>query len=216
MKKGIIALALVLSLYACKKDSTSVIDTPVTTIKVNDLAADTIIGITPGAPPTGGMPYGAGKFTFYSLENNKIIPNSDSASAKWDIGFRGTTIITNNGNSGPASGGAFVYIGLFDDLKTIHVDSVFKIDNAPTAYAITTGSNKGWYVYDGVNNLINPIPGRVLVIRTATGKFAKIEILNYYKGGITPSASATDDVKTKTQRYFTFRFSFQPNGTKVF
>jgi hypothetical protein len=216
MKKGIIALALVLSLYACKKDSTSVIDTPVSTIRINNLAADTIIGITPGAPPTGGMPYGAGKYTFFSLENNKIIPNSDSASTKWDIGFRGTTIITNSGNSGPATGGAFIYVGLFDGLKTIHADSVFKVDNAPSAYAITSGSNRGWYVYDGINNLVNPIPGRVLVIRTASGKFAKLEILNYYKGGVTPAASASDAIKINAQRYYTFRFTFQPNGTKVF
>ncbi len=216
MKKGIIALALIVTLYACQKDTTTAIDTPVSTIRINNLAADTIIGITPGAPPTGGMPYGAGKFTFFSLENNKIIPNSDSASTKWDIGFRGTTIITNSGNSGPASGGAFVYVGLFDNLKTIPADSVFKVDNSPTAYAITSGSNRGWYVYDGMNNLINPIPGRVLVFRTASGKFAKIEIINYYKGGVTPLASASDAIKSSEQRYYTFRFAFQPNGTKVF
>ena len=216
MKKVIIALAFVTSMYACKKDTNTSVSTPVTTIKVSNLAADTIIGITPGAPPTGGMPYGAGKFTFFSLENNTIISNSDSASTKWDIGLRGTTIITNNGNSGPASGGAFIYIGLFDDLKTISADSVFKVDNGPSAYAITTGSNKGWYVYDGINNLINPIPGRVLVIRTASGKYAKIEILNYYKGGVTPAASASDAIKSSEQRYYTFRFTFQPNGLKVF
>ncbi len=216
MKKGIIACAFVLSLYACKKDSTSVIDTPITTIRVNDLSADTIIGVTPGAPPYGGMPYGAGKFTFFSLENNKIVLTSDTATTKWDIGLRGTTIITNSGNSGSAIGGAFVFVGLFDDLKTIPVDSAFKVDNAPTAYAITTGSNKGWYVYDGLNNLINPIPGRVLVIRTATGKYAKIEVLNYYRGGVTPAATASDAFKESNQRYYTFRFTFQPNGTKVF
>lgn len=216
MKKGIIAFALVLSLYACQKDTTTAIDTPVSTIRVNNLAADTIIGITPGVPPRGGMPFGAGKFTFFSLENNKIIPNSDSASTKWDIGLRGTTIITNGGNSGPASGGAFIFIGLFDDLKTISADSVFKVDNAPTAYAISNGSNRGWFVYDGINNLVNPIPGRVLVIRTGSGKFAKLEILNYYKGGVTPAASASDAIKINAQRYYTFRFSFQPNGTKVF
>ena len=111
---------------------------------------------------------------------------------------------------------AFVYVGLFSDLKTIPADSTFKTENAPTSYAITTGSNKGWYVYDGLNNLITPIPGRVLVVRTASGKYAKIEILNYYKGGVTPATSASDLVKMKEQRYYTFRYSFQSNGTKAF
>ena len=145
-----------------------------------------------------------------------IVPSSDSATNKWDIGFRGTTIITNSGNSGPALGGGFVFTGLYDDLKTIPADSVFKTDLAPASYAITSGSNRGWYVYNAPVNLVTPIPGRVLVIRTATGKYAKVEILNYYKGGVTPAASASDDDKLKKQRFFTFRFIFQPNGTKTF
>jgi len=44
-------------------------------VTVQNLIADTIIGITPGVPPAGGIPYGAGKFTFYSLETNSIIPS---------------------------------------------------------------------------------------------------------------------------------------------
>ncbi|MDO9155766.1 MAG: hypothetical protein Q7U17_02765, partial [Sediminibacterium sp.] len=64
--------------------------------------------------------------------------------------------------------------------------------------------------------LVTPIPGRVLVVRTASGKYAKVEILNYYKGGTTPATTASDAIKLTTQRYYTFRFSFQPNGTKTF
>ena len=145
----------------------------------------------------------------YHLETNKIVPASDSASNKWDLAFKGTTIATNSGNSGPGGAGAFVFVGLFNDLKTIPADSSFRIDNAPSAFAITTGSNRGWYVYDGINQLVTPIPGRVLVVRTASGKYAKVEILNYYKGGTTPATTASDAIKLTTQRYYTFRYSFQ-------
>jgi hypothetical protein len=145
-----------------------------------------------------------------------VVPSSDSATNRWDIGFRGTTIITNSGNSGPGQGGAFVFVGLFDDLRSVPVDSVFRVDNAPTAYAIPSGSNRGWYVYNAPVNLVTPIPGRVLVIRTATGKFAKVEILNYYRGGVTPPASASDDEKIRNQRFYTFRFRFQPDGSRDF
>lgn len=216
MKKMIFVLGIAVSLVACSKEDTGSSNVVVETITVKDLPADTIIGITPGAPPTGGFPFGAGRYTFYSLETNKIIPASDSASNKWDLAFKGTTIATNSGNSGPGAGGAFVFVGLFNDLKTIPVDSTFRIDNAPTAFAIPSGSNRAWYVYDGINQLVNPIPGRVLVIRTATGKYAKVEIINYYKGGVTPAATASDAIKLNSQRYYTFRFSFQPNGTKTF
>jgi hypothetical protein len=145
-----------------------------------------------------------------------VIDNTDSATTKWDIGFRGTTIITNGGNSGPGTGGAFVYVGTYADLATIPTDSTFRIDNAPTAYAIKTGSGNGWYSYNGATQLITPVPGRILVIRTATGKYAKIEIQNYYKGGITPDATASDNDKLMKQRYYTFRYTFQSDGSKKF
>ncbi len=213
MKKGIIMIGLIISLASCSKDTDTANsnNTPVSSVTVNNFAADTIIGLT-----AQGIPYGAGKYSFYSVENNKTVASSDSATTKWDVGFRGTSIILNGGNSGPGLGAGFVYVGLYNNLNTIPADSTFKVDNAPSSYAITAGSNRGWYVYDAINNLISPIPGRVLVIRTATGKYAKVEILNYYKGGVTPAASASDAIKLTEQRYYTFRFTYQPNGTKNF
>lgn len=203
------ALAGSMAFVSCEKDST--VDPIVLQSKtVNNLPADTIIGLTPQ-----GQPYGSGKFTFYSLENDAIVPNSDSATTKWDLGFRGTTIITNSGTSGPGNGGAFVYVGTFE-ISQVPADSTYRTDNAPASYAITTGSGKGWYSYDGATQLITPIPGRILFIRTATGKYAKVEILNYYKGGVTPAASASDAEKLSKQRYYTFRFIYQPDGTKKF
>ena len=96
------------------------------------------------------------------------------------------------------------------------MQTFFRTDNAPTGYAIKTGSGNGWYNYNGATQLVTPIPGRVLVIRTASGKYAAMEILNYYKGGVTPDASASDNDKLMKQRYYTFRFTYQSNGTKAF
>lgn len=203
-------LAAVVIFQSCTKDETSVPQVTLVQKIVKDVPADTIVGLSPI-----GQPVGVGKFTFYSFETNAIVPNADSNSTKWDIGFRGTTIIVNGGTSGPGNGGAFVYVGTFDDLVAVPVDSTFKVDAAPT-YAITTGSNKGWYLYNAPVNLVTPLPGRVLVIRTATGKFAKVEILNYYKGGTTPAATDPDAVKIYTQRYYTFKFAYQADGTKLF
>lgn len=214
MKKTVQSIALLViiltSIIACtKSDSPTVL--PITAITVRDIPADTVVGLSAqGAPITKGV------YTFYSLEKNAIVPNTDSASTKWDIAFMATRIIINGGTSGTGQGGAFVYTGLFDDLKTIPTDSVFKTDNAPTSYAITAGSGKGWYTYDGLNNLITPLAGRVLVIRTASGKYVKMEITSYYKGGATLPASASDMEKLTKQRFYSFRFAYQPNGTKTF
>ena len=131
MKKTIIyifAIALInVALLSCSKSTTTVV-APLTATTVKDLAADTIIGMT-----AQGQPYGAGKYTFYSLEKNSIIANTDSATTKWDLAFNGTKILTNGGTSGTGLGGAFVQVGLFDDLKTISADSAFKTDNAPAS-----------------------------------------------------------------------------------
>jgi hypothetical protein len=216
MKMKTMAAALlamtIMGMIACSKDDNGG-DTvqPLQTLTANDIVADTIIGVAPT-----GQPVGSGRFTFFSLERNAVVPSSDSATNRWDIGFRGTTIITNSGNSGPGQGGAFVFVGLFDDVLSVPSDSTFRVDNAPSGYAIPLGSNRAWYVYNPQTNLVTPIPGRVLVIRTATGKFAKVEILNYYRGGVTPPVTASDDVKTRNQRFYTFRFRFQPDGSRDF
>jgi hypothetical protein len=217
--KNVIFSALVLAVLftACKKDKTITPADPnafgVTVngkiVSVKNLPADTIVGLV------SGQPVGVGKYAFFNLRNNTWVPNTDSASTNWDLAFSGTTIRINGGTSGTGAGGAFVWVGAFDNLATVPADSVFKTDNYPS-YAITKGSGKGWYSYDGATNLLTPIPGRVLVIKTADGKYAKVEILNYYRGGATPSASATDEIKTTEQRYYTFRYTFQTSGSTTF
>jgi hypothetical protein len=222
MKNSIIfsAMAAAIVFASCKKDETPQQPTDPNAFKVEvsgkivtvkNLPADTIIGLT-----SQGQPYGAGIYSFFNLRTNSWVPNSDSATTNWDLAFSGTTIRVNNQTSGPGSGGAFVWVGTFDNLSSVPQDSTFRIDNYPTSFAIAKGSGKGWYNYDGANNLLTPIPGRVLVIRTANGSYAKLEILNYYKGGVTPSASATDDVKINEQRYYSFRYTCQVNGTTTF
>ncbi|MEY4812080.1 MAG: hypothetical protein RLZZ462_953 [Bacteroidota bacterium] len=211
MTKIAMGLGLSIALVACTKDEETIV-VPVSAITVKDLAADTVTGLG-----LDGRPKSAGTTTYYSLVDNKEVASTDAASTKWDIAFSSTKILINGGTSGPGIGGAFVYVGLFDALKTIPADSNFATDNAnAAAFAIPLGSGKAWYTYDGLTTLVSPIAGRVLVIRTATGKFAKIEIISYYKGGVTLPASASVNDKLFKQRYYTFRYAYQPNGSKTF
>ena len=211
LRKITMGLGLSIALVACSKEEETIV-LPLSAITVNDLAADTVTGLG-----VDGRPQSAGTTTYFSLVDNKVIASADAASTKWDIAFSSTKILVNSGTSGPGLGGAYVFKGLFDDLKTISTDSNFATDNANAAsYAIPLGSGKAWYTYDGLTTLISPIAGRVLVIRTATGKFAKIEILNYYKGGVTLPATASTIDKLTKQRYYTFRYAYQPSGSKTF
>jgi hypothetical protein len=210
MSKIAMGLGLCIALVACSKDEGTEVVVPVNAIIVKDLPADTVIGLV------NGRPQYAGSITYYSLVDNKIVAKTDSATTKWDVAFSSTKILVNSGTSGPGSGGAFIFKGLFDALKTIPADSNFATDNSKASQYAIPQTGQTWFIYDEINRLITPEAGRVLVIRTALGKYAKIEILNYYKGGITPAITASDSEKSSKQRYYTFRYAYQPNGSKTF
>ncbi|RAK69812.1 HmuY family protein [Hymenobacter edaphi] len=159
----------------------------------------------PAAPSGTGQPGTPRHYTFYSLAEAREVPYADSASTKWDVAFRGTTVLINGGSSGPGQGGAQVKTGLFGELTTAPADG-YAVDG-PTK-AIPTGSGNGWYTYNSATHVISPIAGRVLALRTATGKFAKLEITNYYQGApATPTG-------TEPSGYYSFRYVYQPDGSK--
>ncbi|MNG27898.1 hypothetical protein D3C84_1130750 [compost metagenome] len=62
------------------------------------------------------------------------------------------------------------------------------------------------------SHIISPIAGKVFVIKTHDGKYAKFEILSYYKGApVTP-----DPLKTEDTGFYTFNFAYQANSTTTF
>ncbi len=81
------------------------------------------------------------------------------------------------------------------------------VQDSTSSYAIPSGSGNGWYTYAGPpTHLINPTPGKILVIKTHDGKYAKVEILSYYK-----DAPDAPDAFVNESRYFTFNYVYQPN-----
>ncbi|MCL5991835.1 MAG: HmuY family protein [Bacteroidetes bacterium] len=188
-----IALALVIS---CSKEVTEP-DNTITarSTTISNLPADT--GKT-------------GHFTFFRLSDSSFVSLADSNTTKWDLGFAGTTIIINSGVRGPGQGAAIVlrqtdYNSLAEAPET---GWITETQLAPPA--IPTGSDNGWYHYDGAAQTITAIPGVVLLIRTADGKYAKMQIISYYK-----DAPQVIDPNGQTRMY-TFRYVYQANGTKKF
>ncbi|MFA9290633.1 MAG: HmuY family protein [Solirubrobacteraceae bacterium] len=163
------------------------------------------------APQSGGQGQPvAGSFTKFCFSKNEIVTDDS-----WDIAFRGTTILVNGGTAigiadeptRTGSGGVSTVDGIFTEVATAE-SLIFKQDGTSEAlYAIPIGSGKGWYTYNSTTNIISPTPGKVYVVKTHDGKYAKMEIISYYK-----DAPATPDV-TSLSRYFTFRFVYQPSGT---
>lgn len=162
------------------------------------------------APQTGGQgqPVG-GAFTKFSFSQNTTV-----ADDSWDIAFRGTTIIVNGGTAigitdeptRTGSGAISIVSNTLAAVTAIPNASTFVQDGANT-YAIPTGSGNGWYSYNSTTNIISPIAGKIFVVKTHDGKYAKMEISSYYK-----DAPANPDVNSLT-RYFTFKYMYQANGT---
>ena len=146
------------------------------------------------------------KFDFSTAQTTTSI-------TEWDIAFRATTIIVNGGVSletidePTRTGNSAVYIANGTMSSVTDVDLMSLTQDSSNGYAVPTGGGNGWYTYQGPPvNLISPTPGKILVFRTNDGKYAKMEILSYYK-----DAPENPDAYTDETRYYTFNFVYQPN-----
>lgn len=203
---AILIAASTILFTACTKEKDAPTIQPVVSQTVKNLPADPTTPSSNTAQPPGST----GKFTLYNLRDNRTVANTDSASNKWDVGFRGTTIIVNGGAIRSGQGAASVYTGTFEELTTVPASTTFAQDQSAASLAVPSGSGKGWYNYNGQTNIISPIPGRVIVLKTGEGTYAKLEILSYYKDApATPGASSQG-------RYYTFRYVYQPDGSTKF
>lgn len=156
-------------------------------------------------------------YTLFNFENGQVVTNSDSATSKWDIGFRGTTLILNGGSSGPGQTEGQLVSGIFDEL-TEAPETGYLADNTTTKAIL--GSN-GWYTYTGTtsvpNHAVLPVAGKIIVVKTNNGSYAKVEIISYYKGNPDITTATFADLVTRpASRFFTFRYIYQPDGTRNF
>ncbi|WP_411029219.1 HmuY family protein [Spongiimicrobium sp. 3-5] len=193
-------LAFILMIGCSSDDDNEIVLTPVQSKTASNIPAPLIGG--QGEPETG-------PFTKFSFATGTVT-DSDTA---WDIAFRGTTIAVNGGtvtgtDDEPVrngNAGASVETGTFASITS--ADGISFDTDADTAFAIPTGSDNGWYNYNFMTNVVSPIPGRVLVIRTYDGKYAKVEILSYYR-----DAPATPDPDVDEYRVYTFNYVYNPNA----
>ena len=147
---------------------------------------------------------------YYSLSTNSVVTGADTAGTKWDIKFSSTSILVNGGTSGSGTAQAQVVSSTFADLVTAPATG-YKTD-AKGAAAIT-----GWYTYTAETapqHAILATPGKILVVKTSAGNYAKIEMKSYYKGNPDPTTAAFADLATRpASRYYTFKFAYQANGS---
>ncbi len=116
------------------------------------------------------------KTAYFNLTTGKEVAD---ASGVWDIAFNRTTILVNGGSSGTGKTTAVLLKDTSFDQVTKQPDAGLKSDSGEEK-AIPTGSGNGWYEYNMTDHSINPIPGRIVVVKTSAGKYVKLEVLGYY------------------------------------
>ncbi len=150
----------------------------------------------------------ADRYTLFSFSKGAVVPAGKMDTDQWDLGFKGTSIIVNGGKERKGKGAAGMVTAVFDAVDKLPDGLTWATDEPGGKTAIPSGSGNGWYEYVFTTHEIKPLPNRVLFVKTADGKFAKVEILSYYR-----------DVEGETDspgRYYTFRYVYQPNGSGVF
>lgn len=176
--------------------------------QLNPVEADLVSNLF--APQVGGQGQGpiSGDFTKFDFATGA----ETTSDTDWDIAFRGTTIIVNGGESQgttdepgrTGNGAAYIALNTFDEVTEVN-EELF-VQDSVSELAIPTGSDNGWYNYNFMTNVVSPLAGRILVFRTRDGKYAKVEILSYYK-----DAPANPDGFVDESRYYTFNYVYQPN-----
>lgn len=121
------------------------------------------------------------------------------AGGDWDLAFRRHDILVNGGEGFPGEGGAIALEGVgFDALgeapQSGYLGSVAGRDSSSTVF-------EDWYDYGFTSHLLEPKPA-VYAIRTADGRYAKLQILSYY----CPEA---------VSGCVTFRYAYQGSGARA-
>ena len=187
-------LAIFIGFTSCSDDDNN--DEPLLEVE-----AETVTNLY--APQEGGFGQPiSGVFTKFDFSSGA----STTSETDWDIAFRGTDIIINGGVSFGATdepertGAAAAYFatGTFSDITSI--DTTLMEQDSVNGYVLSD-----WYTYSGPpTHAIYPTAGKIIVVRTRDGKYAKMEILSYYE-------NAEPNANYDNYRYYTFNYVYQPN-----
>ena len=185
----LLAILIVASFTACKKEETVPVVVPViTTTQILSVNFST-----------------ASKFAFFSFKDSAVIANADSATNKWDFGLRFTTFLVNSNASGPGNAGVIVQDGIFSGITSAPTTG-FAYDSSSTKLAIKDGS---WYNYVPSTRSFAPKAGKVFIFKTANG-------LNYVKMQLLSVDYAPFTGQVPVILLYKFQYTYQPNGTNTF
>jgi len=129
-------------------------------------------------------------WTRFDFGRNSVV---DSTSISWDIGFHRNHVI-----AGP--GAAIVDLGPVSFDSVAEAPAAGYVANSKASWESNPAVGK-WYNYSFISHLLTS-RHHVYAVRTGDGRFAKLELLNYYCKGVGTAC-------------VTFRYAYQGKGPQV-
>lgn len=138
----------------------------------------------------------------------------------WDIAFTreyNSEVHINNaqharspGFEGPATNTAVLMLNQsYESVTTAPSDEEFDKSDIDRIGWAASESSSGWFRYVMDSHLMQALPNRTYVIRLPDGKYAKLQLINAYKG----NPPVVTNVNWPAP-YFTFRYYVQEDGSR--
>lgn len=191
---------------------------------ITDLAGDT--GASMGGGTDGKEQRSFHTFLFRFSDQKQIWLHTKADSlqymktSNWDLAFTGpynSEVFVNNakyqynpGFGGPAEKTAVILVN--EDYKNVSKapsDADFDSSEVTKIGWASSESSAGWFYYSLSSHIMQSIPHRTYAIRLPNGKYAKLQLINAYKG----NPPAVTDLNWPAP-YFTFKYYVQNDGSK--
>lgn len=218
-------IAIILLFIACNKDDTQPVslEDGKSTV-VYDLAGDTKASISDGIDGKEQRDFYTFLFRFQDKKQIWIRTEADSAqwlkTDEWDIAFAGqynSNVYINNaqyvgnpGYEGPVTNTAIVLVEQpYEKVTTAPSDSEFDNSTIRVVGWAEVSAPHGWYDYSTSTHIMKALPNKTYVLRLPSGKYAKLQLVNLYKG----NPPVVTDMFWPAP-YLTFRYYVQQDGSK--
>lgn len=138
----------------------------------------------------------------------------------WDIAFTGpynSEIFLNNANDifnpgyqGPATKTAVIVVPqAYETVVTAPSDAEFDSSTIGKIGVALSNESSGWFQYNNNTHIMIALTNRTYILRLPDGKYAKLQLINAYKGNPTTVTNMNWPAP-----YYTFRYYVQQDGSK--
>ncbi|MEE1896967.1 HmuY family protein [Flavobacterium rakeshii] len=191
---------------------------------IEDLAGDTGAAMGDGTDGKEERPFHTFLFRFSDKKQLWLHTAADSLqymkTNNWDIAFTGpynSEVYLNNANylynpgfEGPAINTAVIRLDqAYENVTQAPSDETFNDSDITKIGWASSASSPGWFFYSLETHIMQAIPNRTYALRLPNGKYAKLQLINAYKG----NPPAVTDLNWPAP-YFTFRYFVQEDGSK--